>query len=137
MLNKEKNITFFSKFSGNILTKTKIDFIKIRKFAYIFSTVIIIIGIASMFLRGFDMGIDFVGGRTYVMHFDNKVNTLEMTNKIEKEFGTKPEVKTYGGDNQVRITTKYKINVNDAQIDQEIKEKFYNSLKPYLGDKNL
>ena len=135
MLNKEKNITFFSKFSENILTKTKVDFIKIRKIAYIFSTVVIIVGIASIFLRGFDMGIDFVGGRTYVMRFDNKVNTLEMTNILEKEFGTKPEVKTYGGDNQVRITTKYKINVNDAKIDQEIKEKFYNSLKPYLADK--
>lgn len=134
LLDKEKPISFVTKLSEKILANVNIDFLRIRKIAYLVSAAIILLGLISMFTRGFDLGIDFVGGRVYVIEFKNlkKVNTLDITSKLEKEFGSKPEVKTYGADNQVRITTKYKINEDNVAVDEEIKAKIYKALADYL-----
>ncbi len=135
-LKKGKEIKFASKWSENILKNTNINFLKQRKVAFILSGILILIGIVSLAVRGLDLGVDFVGGRTYVIKFENQksVNTLQIATLLQKEFDSKPEVKTYGFDNQVKITTKYKVDSDDPNVETEVYQKLYDGLKPILGD---
>ncbi len=135
-LKKGKEIKFASKWSENILTNTNINFLKQRKIAFILSGTIILLGIISLAVRGLDLGVDFVGGRTYVIKFENQksVNTLQIATLLQKELKSKPEVKTYGFDNQVKITTKYKVDSDDPNVETEVYQKLYDGLKPILKD---
>ena len=132
-LQKDKKITFASKWSENILINPKIDFLGKRKIAYIVSGILIVISIGSLAVRGLDLGVDFVGGRTYVVQFEEKVDAVELATILEPEFGAIPEVKTYGSDNQVKITTKYMIDSEDPTIESEINEKMYKAFAPVLS----
>ncbi len=134
MLNKGKEIKFWSKWSENILKNVNINFLGKRKIFYIISSILIMISIGSLAVRGLDLGVDFVGGRTYVVRFENKANTLEIATALQKEFGTAPEVKTFGSDNQVKITTKYKIDSEDPNVETEINEKLYDGLKQFVPE---
>jgi SecD/SecF fusion protein len=134
MLNKGKEIKFWSKWSENILNDVNINFLGKRKIFYIVSSILLIVSIGSLFVRGLDLGVDFVGGRTYIIRFEQKANTLEIATILQKEFGSAPEVKTFGSDNQVKITTKYKIDSDDPNVETEINEKLYNGLKPYIAE---
>ncbi len=133
-LKKDKPVKFGFKWSENLLANTKINFIAKRKTFYIISAAVIILSIGSLFVRGLDLGVDFVGGRTYIVKFENSVNSVEIATLLEKELGTLPEVKTYGSNNQVKITTKYEINSEDPDIDNIIMNKIYTGLKPIIGD---
>jgi SecD/SecF fusion protein len=90
-----------------------------------------VIGIASLFVRGLNPGIDFTGGRTYIVRFDQPVSTEVIAKDLTPFFGEAPQVVTYGNDKQVRITTKYKIN--ETGVDSEVETALYNGLKPHLG----
>jgi len=129
LLDKDKEIKLSFKWSENILSNTKFDFIGKRKIFYIISASVILLGIISMVIRGLDLGVDFVGGRTYIVRFDEKVNTNDVSILFEKEFDTKAEIKTYGTENQVKITTKYMIESEDENIENIIEEKMYNSFR--------
>ena len=87
-----------------------------------------------MFTRGFDKGIDFVGGRTYTVAFDQPVEVEKVAESLAAVYGSAPEVKTFGGDNQVRITTKYKIEDEGTEADDEVEALLYEGLKSYLPD---
>jgi len=115
-----------------------IDFLGMRKKAYIFSSLIIIAGIASLFTKGLNPGIDFSGGRTYVVRFDQKVSTADVRAALTAEFdGQAPEVKTFGPTSQVKVTTKYLIDDKSPEVDSIIQVKLYNSLKPFYVDNQI
>lgn len=130
-MNKGKNIKFFTKITENFLQGTKIDFIGVRKYAYIISITVITIGTASWVIKGFNYGVDFTGGRTYTVRFDNNVSTNDVRQAIGKELGESPEVKQFGSANQVKITTKYLINDTKTNVDSIISKKLYNSLNKF------
>ncbi len=132
-LAKGKNITFDNSWSRNFLQNTKIDFIKLRKSAYIFSAALIIISLASITFKGFSYGVDFTGGRTYVLRFDKEVSAEEIRSAANAEFGETVEVKQFGGESQMKVTTKYKIKDNSTEVDQEVEGKLYNALKGFYN----
>jgi len=130
MLDRNKNVTFTSKMFANTLVNTNVDFIGMRKKFYIGSGIIIVAGLISIFAQGWNLGVDFSGGRSYVVRFDKPVKTNEIRSALAIEFqGISPEVKTFGGDNQVKITTKYLIDSTGTQIENKIENKLYNALK--------
>ncbi|MEA3451257.1 MAG: protein translocase subunit SecF, partial [Bacteroidota bacterium] len=133
MLKKNKDISFSSKWSENILVNTKFDFLKKRKIFYFISGILLLASIASLSTKGLDLGVDFIGGRTFVVRFEENVNTLEISSALEKEFGTAPEVKTFGSDNQVKITTKYAIDSEDPEIETKIYHMIYDAVLPIIG----
>ena len=128
-----KELPFHTKISVNFIQNTKIDFMKLRKYMYMLSGALILISFISFGVRGFSLGIDFTGGRNYVVAFDQPVSTENVKSLLKNTFdGDMPLVITIGNDKQVRISTKYKINDNGVNIDNEIESKLYTSLKPLL-----
>lgn len=130
-LKKDKNINFSNNATRNFLKNTSFDFIKFGKTAAIIAGVFIVISVGSLAVRGLNLGIDFKGGRNYVVRFDKDVTVNEVRNALAEveEFENVPEVKTYGPSRQVKITTDYKINDNHPEVDQEIQGLIYNALK--------
>lgn len=134
-LDKKKDIKFSIKLTENAFKNLNIDFIGKRKIFYAISALIVLIGVVSLATRGLNKGIDFVGGRTFVVKFKQDVNTVELAKDLTKPFeGNTPEVKTYGGSNQVKISTKYLVDVDDASADSIVEAHLYQGLKPLLGD---
>ncbi len=131
MLSRNIEIRFDNKFSRNFLTNVNIDFIGIRKKLYILSGVIIAVGIISLATKGLNYGIDFTGGRTYIVRFDKDVKVADVRQSLTQEFGDAPEVKTFGSANQVKITTKFMIDKNDESVDSLIERKIFTGLKSY------
>ncbi len=130
-LAKGKEITFGNKYTMNTFRNAHFDFLKVRKYCYIFSGTLIIISLISFCTLKLQPGIDFTGGRNYVVRFDQDVKTNEVRAAVADEFGGNPEVKTFGGNDQVRITTNYKIESNDPAVDKECEKKLYNALKGF------
>lgn len=132
MLRKNRTISFSYKWTANMLSSTHFDFISMRKKAYILSGTIIVIGLVSLFTRGMDFGVDFTGGRTYVVRFDKNVNTEAVRKSLTIAFDKQsPTVKTFGPDNQIKIVTKYLINDNRDNVDSIIQNKLYRGLKAF------
>jgi SecD/SecF fusion protein len=130
-LRKNADLTFSIKLTANILKNTKIDFIGMRKYFYIASIAVTILGIGSLFVRGLSLGIDFTGGRTFIVRFDQPVKTADVAKNLTGVFGEMPQVVTFGKDDQVKITTKYKIN--ETGIEDEVDTKLYEGLKGMVG----
>ena len=135
-----KSIPFATKMTDNILTNAKVDFIGKRKIFYGISSAIIILGVASLFIRGLNYGVDFTGGRSYIVRFEQPADVTAITNALGDQFveadGAKqmPEVKTFGSSNQVKITTKYMITNTDNNVEDLVQQKLYTGLKPFIGD---
>lgn len=129
----EKNTTihFDTKLSKDMLTKVNFDFISVRKKFYILSAVVIIVGIGSLALRGFSYGVDFSGGRSYVVRFDQEVNTLDIRSSLQEVLGETPEVKTFGPSTQVKITTRYLIDEDSAEADSLAERKIYDGVAAF------
>jgi len=130
-LNKNWKITFDNKYTRNFLTNTHINFIGLRKKMYMFSLIVIGAGIVSMVTKGFSWSVDFTGGRTYVVRVDQNVKVNDVRASLQKQFGEAPEVKTFGAENQIRITTKYLIKENNIKTDSLIETKLYDGLKSF------
>ena len=130
-LNKNWKITFDNKYTRNFLTNTHINFIGLRKKMYVFSLIVIGAGIVSMVTKGFSWSVDFTGGRTYVVRVDQNVKVNDVRASLQKQFGEAPEVKTFGAENQIRITIKYLIKENNIKIDSLIETKLYDGLKSF------
>lgn len=125
--------SFTTKLSKNLLSNVKVNWIKIRKIGYIVSCAFILIAGVSLGFRGLSQGIDFSGGRNYVVRFAEKVNTDDIINHLEDGFtDAQVSVITIGSEDQVRITTNYKIADNSETIDDEVEEILYNELQPEL-----
>jgi len=130
---KGKDLSFSTSITKNLLANVNVDFLSKRKLWYAISGILILISLGSMFTRGFDQGIDFVGGRSYQVRFKNPVETQKVASLLKKSLGS-VEVKTFGAANQVRISTKYKYNDESTQTDNEIQEILYKDLQPVMGE---
>jgi len=129
-----KELPFHTKISEHFLQNTKIDFMKIRKKMYVLSAILFIVSFISFGVHGFSLGIDFTGGRNYIVNFDKPVTTSEVKSLLKNAFeGDLPQVISIGNNNQVRISTKYKITENGPTVDDEIEAKLYSNLKPMLN----
>jgi SecD/SecF fusion protein len=132
---KLKHVAFTTNFTKNWFQNTKFDFIKARKKAYIVVGVIVAVTIISLFTRGLDPGIDFTGGRNYVVRFDQSVNTTDVQDALKDKFeGATLAVTTIGTDNQARISTNYGIDNNSEDVDDQIEELLFQGLQPFLGN---
>jgi len=130
LLAKDRKLSFGNKWTNSFLTDARIKFLNKRKYAYIFSSCLILISIASISIRGFNLGTDFTGGRIYIVRFDKPVITEDLATSLGKEFnGDLPMVTTYGNANQVRITTKYMIKSDDPEVGKKVDEAVYRGCK--------
>ena len=132
MLDRNMAITVDNKYTRDAFHNVNIDFIGIRKTMYVISGIVIGIGIISLFIRGLDPGVDFTGGRTYVVRFDQSVKTSAVRESLTKVLKDAPEVKTFGPDNQVKITTKFLINNASPKTDSIVSTTLYKGLAPYF-----
>ena len=130
---KGKKISFSTSATAALFTDMKISFLQKRKVAYIISGILVVLSLASLSINGLNQGVDFVGGRSYTVRFDQVMNPTEVEASLIETFGS-AEAKTYGDDNQLKITTKYKIEEEGSSIDQEIYTKLYASLQSFLPD---
>jgi len=131
---KNHKLTFNTNITKGLFQNINIDFLKKRKIAYIFSSIIILIGLVSLYTNSLNYGVDFTGGRTYTVRFDQNVSANEVANSLKNVFGDTPEVKTYGDANQLKITTKYKVDDDGINVSDEVQELLYNGLQPFLPD---
>lgn len=129
MLNHKKKINFSFSFTENFMRNAHADFIGKRKVFYSIACVAIVLCICGFCFRGLNFGIDFTGGRTYVVRFDQPVNAVDVRADLAKQFDEAPEVKTYGPSNQLKITTKYKVNEDGDEVKNEIMTKLYDGTK--------
>lgn len=109
-MRKKGTWSFSNKFSKNLFKTTAFDFIGKRKLYYTISGLIILAGIISISIKGFNLGVDFKGGRTYIVQFEKPVSTEDVKQNLHDAFGTSPEVKTYGSNNKLKITTSYLVD---------------------------
>jgi len=130
-VNKGSRLSFSTPLTKGLFRNLNIDFLKRRKLTYMISGVLIASGIFSLFTTGLDEGIDFVGGRTYTVRFANDVNTEEVKKSTDLIFGSS-EIKTIGSPNQLKISTKYKVDENSAIADEEVQSKLFESLETHL-----
>ncbi|PNQ73420.1 protein translocase subunit SecDF [Hanstruepera neustonica] len=126
------SLDFSTAITKNLFRNIDINFLRKRKAAYIISGALILISLGSLFTNGLDQGVDFVGGRTYQVRFDQDVSANEISSELMDAFGS-AEAKTFGSANQLKITTKFKVNETDNAVDEEIRTMLYNELQPYLN----
>ena len=134
-LNKDKKVSFATKLTDGAFKNINIDFIGKRKRFYIISSIIISLGIGSLFTKGLNYGVDFIGGRTYVVRFDDTVDNEKLRSELSNAFvdsegiNYAPQVKTFGDDNQVKITTSFMIKNNDINTDLIVEQKLLEGLE--------
>jgi len=128
---KNRHFEYFTSISRNIFKHASFKFIEFRKYAYMLSAVVLIMGVAS-FYNGFDEGVEFAGGRSYTVKFKNAVNTEEVRDALKVVFGEAPIIKTVDTKNQINITTSYKIQEQGNNIDQEVEALLYKGLAKQL-----
>ncbi len=133
MLDHNIPITTGNKYTMNLFQHININFIGLRKKMYILSLVVIFPGIISIFVRGLDPGLDFTGGRSYIVRFDQNVSTTDVRESLRKVFGESPEVKTFGPKNQVKITTKFMISEKDGTSDSIVDTKMFEGVKSFYN----
>lgn len=132
-VSRNKNVTFYNNFTKNFLANTKVNFLGMRKYSYSIFAALVCISLVSIFWKGFTYGVDFTGGRTYVVRFDTEVSAEDVREATVAEFGESVEVKQFGGASQMKITTKYKIDDNSNDVDKEVEGKLYNALKGFFN----
>ena len=143
---KGKNITFDNKLTRNFLQNTHVDFLGKKKIAYLVSGALIVISLVSIFTKGFTYGVDFTGGRTYVVRFDQPVTAEDVRAEVNKAFdlavaqdstvnkNASAEVKQFGGESQMKITTTYKVEQEASEVDAEVEAILYDALNGFFKD---
>ena len=139
-----KTVSLSNKLTQNILKNTKVDFIGAKKWSYTISGILILISIASIAFKGFSYGVDFTGGRTYVVRFDKAVTAEDVRASVEDVFKAAAEaegidqysveVKQFGGDSQMKITTQYKNDSESTAVDAEVEGLLFNALKGFYAE---
>ena len=128
---KNRHFEYFTKISRGIFQHASFKFIEFRKYAYMLSAVVLVMGIASFF-NGFDEGVEFAGGRSYTIKFAKAVNIESVREDLKKVFGESPIIKTVDSKNQINITTSYKIKEQGNNIDQEVEALLFKGLEKQL-----
>ena len=132
-ISKNNKLSFVTGFSKNFFTNFHFDFLKIKKWTYAFSALVTIVSIYSLATNGLDQGVDFVGGRTFQIRFEKAVEPEVVKAELTKVFGS-AEAKIMGKDNQLKITTKYKVQETGSQADEEVNKMLYKSLKQHFSE---
>ncbi|MEH6538220.1 MAG: protein translocase subunit SecDF [Psychroserpens sp.] len=130
-VNSGKSLDFSTSITKNLFKNNNINFISKRKVAYVVSGILILVSLGSLFTNKLDQGIDFVGGRTYQVRFGEAVSAEKVSEDLTAVFNS-VEVKTIGSANQLKISTKYKVDENSVETDEEVKTMLFEGLKPYL-----
>jgi len=134
-VNRGGSLDFSTAMTKGLFKNININFLKKRKIAYVISGLLLTASIVSLFTNKLDQGIDFVGGRTYQVRFEQPVSTEEISSiLIAPEVFSSAEVKTIGTANQLKISTKYKVNDNSVEADEEVQTKLFEALKPFLPE---
>ncbi len=128
---KNRHFEYFTAVSRSIFKHASFKFIEFRKYAYVLSAIVLVMGIASFF-NGFDQGVEFAGGRSYTIKFNSAVNIESVRDDLKKVFGEAPIIKTVDTKNQINITTSYKIKEQGNNIDQEVEALLYKGLAKQL-----
>ncbi|MGX5819904.1 protein translocase subunit SecDF [Chitinophaga lutea] len=128
--NKKRHLEYFTPISRRIFKHAKYDFVGMRKITYVISGIVLVLGIGTYF-NGFDHGVDFSGGRSYTVRFDKQVSRAAVHDALNKEFESETIVKTIGANNQLNITTPFRIDDNSDEAAAEVRQKLYNGLKPF------
>ncbi len=131
-INKGNKLTFVTGFSKNFFTNFHFDFLGVKKFTYIFSSIVVIVSIISLSTNGLNQGVDFVGGRTFQVRFEKPVSAEEVKQELVKVFDGSAEAKIFGKDNQLKITTKYKVAEAGTEADQAVNKILYDNLKKHF-----
>ncbi len=126
---RKLEVNFGNKFTMGLFKNLNFDFLALKGKTYILSVVIFIACLGSMLFYGFDLGVDFKGGRSYVVKFDKDVKTNEVVEAVQKTLGGVPQVKTYGANNTVNITTAYLVDDNTAEADSAVFARLYEGVK--------
>jgi SecD/SecF fusion protein len=127
-----KNLTFSTPLTKNWFTGFHFDFVGMKKWTYLFSSAVVVVSLYSIFFgNGLDQGVDFVGGRTFQVKFEKTVEPTQVSEELSKEFGTAVEAKIFGDADQLKLTTKYKIQEESAGVDKEVNEKLFKVLGKY------
>ena len=129
--NKNRHFEYFTKLSRTIFQKTSFKFIEYRKVAYTISAVIFVMGV-STFFNGFDEGVEFAGGRSYTIKFDKPVNVEAVRDDLKVVFGESPIIKTVNSNNQLNITTSYKIEESGNNVDSLVESTLFTGLQKHL-----
>jgi SecD/SecF fusion protein len=130
---RNKQLKFSIPLTANILKGSNFDFISQRKRFYIVSLIIIGAGLVSMFTKGFGYGVDFEGGRSYVLRFEKPVNTQQIRDVLYKSFKQSPDVKVYGSSNQVQVTTDYLVDDNSPKTDSLVESMVLSEMTKMSG----
>jgi SecD/SecF fusion protein len=130
---KNRSLTFTTPLTKNWFTGFHFDFIGIKKWSYLFSSLVVVVSCISFYFNGLDEGVDFVGGRTFQVKFEKPVESSQVSEELSSAFGTGVEAKVFGDADQLKITTKYKIKEDGVDVDKEVNEKLFNALKKYYG----
>ncbi|EIA08994.1 protein translocase subunit SecDF [Flavobacterium frigoris] len=131
-LRKSNNMSFVTGFSKNFFTNFHFDFLRIKKWTYLFSGIVVVVSIVSLATNKLDQGVDFVGGRTFQVRFEKPVEAEAVKEELTKVFGS-AEAKIFGNDNQLKITTKYKVEEHGIEADQEVNRLMFESLKSHFS----
>jgi SecD/SecF fusion protein len=132
-LDKGHDVKFSTSFTEKWFVGTNFDFLGKKKIAYIISGIAVLISVVALSTKGLNPGVDFVGGRTFQVKFDKPVDANEIKDKLHLVFGS-AEAKTYGSADQLRITTKYKVEEESTEVDDEINHMLYDNLKEFLPE---
>ncbi len=130
---KNRSLMFSTSLTKNWFTGFHFDFIKVRKWSYMFSALVVVVSCVSFYFNGLDEGVDFVGGRTFQVKFDKPVDATQVSEELSAAFGVAVEAKVFGDDNQLKLTTKYKIKEDGVEVDKEVNEKLHSALKKYYN----
>ncbi|MBQ7734427.1 MAG: protein translocase subunit SecD [Bacteroidales bacterium] len=129
---KGKELSFGNKATMNAFSNANFDFLRMKKVFYPLSGALIVVMIISFCTLGLNPGIDFTGGRNYVVRFDQDVNATAAREAVTEVFGGNPQVKTFGNDDQIRVTVNYKVDDNSSEAEKECYDMLYKSLKPFF-----
>ena len=130
---KTGKISFSTPSTKNLFSNININFLTKRRITYIISSILVFISLTSLLTQGLNQGVDFLGGRSYIVRFDKQVSSSDIESNLGSSIGS-AEVKTFGSSNQLKITTKYKVDEEGLEVDQEIKEILYQSLSNEYTD---
>jgi SecD/SecF fusion protein len=135
MVEKNKSVSFGTGWSMRLFSNLNIDFLGRRKLWYGISGTVIVAGLVSIFVQGFNLGVDFKGGRSYIIEVPQGQKSTEIRAALAGPLTSAPEVKTFGSDTKFKITTTYLIGQQGQEVDEQVERKVFEGLSPLLGGK--
>jgi SecD/SecF fusion protein len=133
-LERNTKLAFSTRLTTGLFKNLKFNYMKHRNKFYGLSIAMVVIGVISLTVRGLDQGVDFTGGRNFIVKFEKPVDNIQIADLLEKPLLTRPTVITYGSANKVRITTKYGIESDNPEMSEQIQKLLYQGLKPEIGN---